>query len=128
MEEKYGHKSKNRYDLNPDEEVLDALPVGCRRNTAARLVLCSPTSLSAKRPFYAMDDPGESQAGAVVRPAVPRSGNHDRRPAYPRLSDVPELGSRATDGMDETLFESFTMLHKYGMPPHGGLRHRFWSA
>ena len=22
MEEKYGHKSKNRYDLNPDEEVL----------------------------------------------------------------------------------------------------------
>ena len=22
MEEKFGHKSKNRYDLNPDEEVL----------------------------------------------------------------------------------------------------------
>ena len=23
--------------------------------------------------------------------------------------------------MNAELFESFTMLHKYGMPPHGGL-------
>ena len=39
-----------------------------------------------------------------------------------RIHDYDEQIQKLRDrGMDETLFESFTMLHKYGMPPHGGI-------
>ena len=39
-----------------------------------------------------------------------------------RIHDYEEQIQKLRDRkMDETLFESFTMLHKYGMPPHGGI-------
>ena len=54
MQDKFDHKSKNRYDLNPDEEVMICKwakeEYGCD--------FCFVTHFpSAKRPFYAMDDP-----------------------------------------------------------------------
>ena len=54
MEEKYGHKSKNRYDLNPDEEVL--LCQWAKEEHGSDFVFVTHFP-SAKRPFYAMDDP-----------------------------------------------------------------------
>ena len=54
MEEKYGHKSKNRYDLNPDEEVL--LCQWAKEEYGSEFVFVTHFP-SAKRPFYAMDDP-----------------------------------------------------------------------
>ena len=39
-----------------------------------------------------------------------------------RIHDYQEqMDKLAARKMNAELFESFTMLHKYGMPPHGGL-------
>ena len=54
MEEKFGHKSKNRYDLNPDEEVLLCQWAKEEHDSDFVFVTHFP---SAKRPFYAKDDP-----------------------------------------------------------------------
>ena len=39
-----------------------------------------------------------------------------------RIHDYHEqIAKLEARGMNTELFESFTMLHKYGMPPHGGI-------
>ena len=76
-------KSKNRYDLNPDEEVLLCQWAKEEHDSDFVFVTHFP---SAKRPVLREGRPGGSEAGAVVRPAVPRSGDYHRRSAYPRLS------------------------------------------
>ena len=53
MLEKFGHKSKNRYDLNPDEEVM--MCQWAEETYGSEFVFVTHFP-SAKRPFYAMDD------------------------------------------------------------------------
>ena len=39
-----------------------------------------------------------------------------------RIHNYEEQAAKMKErGMDLTLFESYLMMHKYGMPPHGGL-------
>ena len=116
MQEKYGHKSKNRYDLNPDEEVLMCRWAQEEHGSDFCFVTHFP---SAKRPFYAMDDKENPKLALsfdlLFRGLEITTGGQ-------RIHDYDEQIQKLRDrGMDETLFESFTMLHKYGMPPHGGL-------
>ncbi len=116
MQEKFGHRSKNRYDLNPDEEELV-----CRwAKETHQSEFCFVTHFpSAKRPFYAMDDPENPKLALsfdlLFRGLEITTGGQ-------RIHDYNEQIQKLRDrGMDETLFESFTMMHKYGMPPHGGV-------
>jgi len=116
MEEKYGHKSKNRYDLNPDEEVLLCRWAKEERGSDFVFVTHFP---SAKRPFYAMDDPDDPKLALsfdlLFRGLEITTGGQ-------RIHDYQEqLDKINARKMNPELFESFTMLHKYGMPPHGGL-------
>ena len=116
MEEKYGHKSKNRYDLNPDEEVLLCQWAKEEHNSEFVFVTHFP---SAKRPFYAMDDPEDPKLALsfdlLFRGLEITTGGQ-------RIHDYQEqMDKLEARKMNAELFESFTMLHKYGMPPHGGL-------
>ncbi len=116
MLEKYGHKSKNRYDLNPDEEVLLCKWATEEHGCEFVFVTHFPSS---KRPFYAKDDPENPKYALsfdlLFRGLEITTGGQ-------RIHDYDEQIQKLNDrNMDATLFESFTMLHKYGMPPHGGL-------
>ena len=87
MEEKYGHKSKNRYDLNPDEEVL----------------LCQ----------WAKEEYGSE----FVFVTHFRSGDHHRRPAYPRLSGA---DGQARSTQDER--RAVRVLHHAAQVRHAAAR------
>ena len=116
MEEKFGHKSKNRYDLNPDEEVLLCQWAKEEHDSDFVFVTHFP---SGKRPFYAKDDPEDPKLALsfdlLFRGLEITTGGQ-------RIHDYQEqMDKLAARKMNAELFESFTMLHKYGMPPHGGL-------
>ena len=116
MEEKYGHKSKNRYDLNPDEEVL--LCQWAKEEYGSEFVFVTHFP-SAKRPFYAMDDKDDPKLalsfdllfrGLEITTGGQRIHNYREQ--------VEKIESR---GMHVEAFESYLMMHRCGMPPHGGL-------
>ncbi|WP_087066763.1 aspartate--tRNA(Asn) ligase [Intestinibacillus massiliensis] len=116
MLDKFGHKSKNRYDLNPDEEVM--LCKWAKEAHGSEFVFVTHFP-SSKRPFYAMDDPENPKYALsfdlLFRGLEITTGGQ-------RIHDYAEQIQKLEDRkMDVSLFESFTMLHKYGMPPHGGL-------
>ena len=116
MQDKFGHKSKNRYDLNPDEEVMICKWAKEEHGCDFCFVTHFP---SAKRPFYAMDDPENPKYALsfdlLFRGLEITTGGQ-------RIHDYHEqIAKLEARKMDVSLFESFTMLHKYGMPPHGGL-------
>ncbi len=116
MLDKFGHKSKNRYDLNPDEEVMLCKWSKEEHGSDFCFVTHFP---SAKRPFYAMDDPENPKYALsfdlLFRGLEITTGGQ-------RIHDYNEqIAKLEARKMDVSLFESFTMLHKYGMPPHGGL-------
>mgnify|MGYP000047753036 CR=1 FL=1 len=74
---------------------------------------------TAKRPFYVMDDPHNPREtlsfDLLFRGLEITTGGQ-------RIHDYQEqMDKLAARKMNAELFESFTMLHKYGMPPHGGL-------
>ncbi len=116
MMEEFAHKSKNRYDLNPDEEVMLCKWAKDKHNSDFVFVTHFPSS---KRPFYAMDDAADPKYALsfdlLFRGLEITTGGQ-------RIHDYHEQMQKLADrNMDPALFESFTMLHKYGMPPHGGL-------
>lgn len=116
MLEKYGHKSKNRYDLNPDEEVM--LSNWAKEEHGSEFVFVTHFP-SSKRPFYAMNDKEDKSLALsfdlLFRGLEITTGGQ-------RIHDYQEQMDKIRERkMDEQAFESFTMLHKYGMPPHGGL-------
>lgn len=74
---------------------------------------------SVKRPFYAMDDPEDPKYtlsydmllnGLEVTTGGQRIHDYDLQ--------VAKMQSR---GMDISNFEDYLTMHKYGMPPHGGM-------
>lgn len=74
---------------------------------------------SVKRPFYAMEDPADPKYtlsydmllnGLEVTTGGQRIHDYD--------AQVAKMKSR---GMDISGFEDYLTMHKYGMPPHGGM-------
>ena len=71
-----------------------------------------------KRPFYAMDDPEDNKytlsfdllfRGMEITTGGQRIDDYD--------TQVEKMKSK---GLDPADFESYLMIHKHGMPPHGG--------
>lgn len=104
------------HDFDPEEEKL--LSEIIFRETGSDFVFVThyPTD---KRPFYAMDDPENPEEtlsfDLLFRGLEITTGGqriHDYK------CQVEKMRSR---GMNVESFESFLMMHKHGMPPHGGL-------
>ena len=116
MLDHFGHKSKNRYDLDPNEEQMLCDYAAEQLGSELIFVTHFPSS---KRPFYAKDDP-ENPALALSFDLLFRG--LEITTGGQRIHDYQEqLDKINARHMNPAEFESFLLLHKYGMPPHGGL-------
>ena len=112
----YHREMKDPNDLEPEEEKL--LCELIKRRTGSEFVFVTHYP-SAKRPFYAMDSKENKEEtlsfdllfrGLEVTTGGQRIHNYKEQ--------VEKMLSR---GMNTEAFESYLMMHKAGMPPHGGL-------
>lgn len=114
--ERYGGRSRDPYDLEPEEEAR----IGryAKEELGSDLVFVTHYP-SKKRPFYAMDDPDAPRYtlsfDLLFRGMEVTTGGQ-RVHGY-----AEQLAKLEARGMDPADFESYLMIHKYGMPPHGGL-------
>ncbi len=116
VSEKYGRPIRNPHDLEPEEEAL----IGryAKEEFDADFIFITHYP-SAKRPFYAMDDPADASVtlsfDLLFRGMEITTGGqriHD----YQMLRKKIEKRGMTTEGM-----EPYLDTFKYGMPPHGGL-------
>ena len=114
--EKYQRRIRNPYDLEPEEELLIGRYFKEEYGSDFVFVTHYP---SKKRPFYAMDDPEDPRCtlsfDLLFRGMEVTTGGqriHDYQ------TQVEKMRAR---GMDPEEFTSYLMIHKHGMPPHGGL-------
>lgn len=114
--DKYERKIKNPYDLEPEEEVLIGKYFKEEHGSDFVFVTHYP---SKKRPFYAMDDPTDHKftlsfdllyKGMEITTGGQRIHDYEMQ--------VAKMMAR---GMNPEEFSNFLMIHKHGMPPHGGL-------
>ena len=114
--EKYGHKIRNPYDLEPEEEVL----IGrCFQEEYGSDFVFVTHYPSKKRPFYAMDDPADPKftlSFDLLYKGLEITTGGQRIHDYQMLLD--KIAAR---GMTEEGMEQYLDTFKYGMPPHGGL-------
>lgn len=114
--DKYNREFRNPNDLEPEEERLIGEYVMEEYGSPLVFVTHYPAK---KRPFYAMDDPQDPKYtlsfdlllnGAEITTGGQRIHDYQMQ--------VDKMKSR---DMDLGEFSDFLMMHKYGMPPHGGL-------
>ncbi len=112
----YGHKIKDPFDLEPEEEILIGRYFKEKYSSDFVFVTHYP---SKKRPFYAMDDPEDPKytlsfdllfRGMEVTTGGQRIHNYQE-----------QVAKMIRKGLDPEEFGSYLMVHKHGMPPHGGL-------
>lgn len=116
VSEKYGHKMRNPFDLEPEEEQLISRYAKEEWDSDFVFVTHYP---SKKRPFYAMDDPEDTRYtlsfDLLFRGMEVTTGGqriHDHRMLTEKIE---------TRGMTEEGMEDYLAAFKHGMPPHGGL-------
>lgn len=112
----YNRKIKDPNDLEPEEEHLIGQLFKEKYNSDFVFVTKYP---SKKRPFYAMDDPADTKLtqsfdllfrGTEITTGGQRIHDYDQ-----------QVAKMQTKNLDPADFTSFLMIHKCGMPPHGGL-------
>jgi len=114
--EAYKRTVKDWEDFEPEEEkLLSALIL---QETGSEFVFVTHYP-SEKRPFYAMenkDNPNETESfDLLFRGLEITTGGQ-------RIHDYQEqVAKMQRKGMNVQLFESYLMMHKHGMPSHGGL-------
>ncbi len=116
VSEKYGHKMKNPFDLEPEEELLIGRYVKEEWGSDFVFVTHYP---SKKRPFYAMDDPEDSRYTLSFDLLF---GGMEVTTGGQRIHDYRMLTEKiAARGMSKEGMEPYLDAFKHGMPPHGGL-------
>ena len=116
VSEKYHRKIKNPYDLEPEEEILIGLYFKEEHDSDFVFVTHYPTK---KRPFYAMDDPTDPRftlSFDLLLKGLEVTTGGQRIHSYEEI-----LKKMEQRNMDPSDIESYLMIFKYGMPPHGGL-------
>ena len=114
--QKYGRPIRDPYDLEPEEE--QNIGRYFKEEYGADFVFVTHYP-SKKRPFYAMDDPADPKYtlsfDLLFRGLEVTTGGQ-------RIHDYQQQVDKMLDrGMHPEEFESYLMIHKHGMPPHGGL-------
>lgn len=111
------HREINDYDdFEPEEEKL--LCKWMKEKTGSDFVFVTFYP-SKKRPFYAMESKEnreETLSFDLLFRGLEITTGGQRIHSY--QEQIEKMNRR---GMDIAQFESYLMIHKYGMPPHGGL-------
>ena len=116
ISEEYKREIKDFEDFEPEEERL--LCELIKKKTGSEFVFVTHYP-SKKHPFYAMDDPENPEVtlsfdllfrGMEITTGGQRIHNYKE-----------QLRKMEARGMNPEAFESYLMLHKYAVPPHGGL-------
>ena len=116
ISETYNRPVKDWEDFEPEEEKL--LFELIYEETGSEFVFVTHYP-SSKRPFYAMDsknNPTETESFDLLFRGLEVTTGGQRIHDYEE--QVAKMNRR---GMNVQAFESYLMMHKYGMPPHGGL-------
>ena len=112
----YAREIRDMEDFEPEEEKL--LSEMMLKRTGSEFVFVTHYP-SKKRPFYAMDDKDNQEVtvsfdllfrGVEITTGGQRIHNYHE-----------QLEKMERRNMQPGEFESYLMMHKYGMPPHGGL-------
>ena len=104
------------HDFDPEEERLLSRIV--KEETGCPFVFITHYP-SEKRPFYVMEDPenpGETLSFDLIFRGLEITTGGQRIHDYEM-----QVEKMRRLGMNEKDFESYLMIHKCGMPPHGGL-------
>ena len=114
--ERTGRTFRESHDFEPEEERL--LSEIVERETGSEFVFVTHYP-AEKRPFYVMEDPenpGETLSFDLIFRGLEVTTGGQRIHDYGM-----QLQKLRARGMDPEAFESFLMMHRHGMPPHGGL-------
>lgn len=106
---------KDFEDFEPEEEKLLCKLIEKECGSDFVFVTHYP---SKKRPFYAMEDPNnreETLSFDLLFRGLEITTGGQRIHSY--QEQIQKMQNR---GMNVEQFESYLMMHKYGMPPHGG--------
>ena len=111
-----GSKSKNKFDLEPEDEVF--LCDWAKENYGTEFIFVTNFP-SSKPPFYAMNDKEDPRTACkfdlLFRGLEITTGGQ-------RIHDYNEqLEKMKAQGLDPEDFRYYLESHKYGLPPHGGL-------
>lgn len=112
----YKREIKDLEDFEPEEEKL--LSDLIKKNTGSEFVFVTHYP-SSKRPFYAMEDLSnrdETLSFDLLFRGLEITTGGQRIHTY--HEQIQKMKQR---NMNIELFESYLMMHQYGMPPHGGL-------
>lgn len=112
----YHREIKDYEDFEPEEERF--LCELMSKESGSEFVFVTHYS-SRKRPFYAMEsagNPEETESFDLLFRGLEITTGGQRIHSY--REQIEKMKRR---GMNTELFESYLMMHKYGMPPHGGL-------
>lgn len=112
----YNRPYRDMNDLEPDEERLIGKYFMEKFGSPFVFVTHYP---SVKRPFYAMDDPEDPtytlSFDLLLNGTEVTTGGR-------RIHDYHEqVAKMEARGMNIDDFSDYLMMHKYGLPPHGGL-------
>ena len=114
--ERTGRIFRESHDFEPEEERL--LSEIVERETGSEFVFVTHYP-AEKRPFYVMEDPenpGETLSFDLIFRGLEITTGGQRIHDYGM-----QLQKLCDRGMAPEAFESFLMMHRHGMPPHGGL-------
>ena len=114
--EKYNHKMRNPFDLEPEEEVL--IGQYAKEEWGSDFVFVTHYP-SKKRPFYAMDDPEDKRytlSFDLLYKGIEITTGGQRIHDYNML-----IQNFKYKGLNPEDYTSYISNFKYGMPPHGGL-------
>jgi len=110
------HKLEDRNELDPRGEQLICQHVFKETGSEFVFVTHYPT---AKRPAYAMEDPENPEVtlsfDLLFRGLEVTTGGQRIHDYAMQVEKMKRFGYNPDD------FESYLQIHKYGMPPHGGL-------
>lgn len=116
LAKEYHREIKDYDDFEPEEEKLLSQWIKEEMGSDFVFVTCYP---SKKRPFYAMENKenrDETLSFDLLFRGLEITTGGQRIHSY--REQIEKMKKR---GMDVEQFESYLMMHKYGMPPHGGL-------
>lgn len=116
METEFHRAVTDWEDFEPEEERLLSSYIQAQTGSEFVFVTHYPAS---KRPFYAMNTPGNEAVtesfdllfrGIEITTGGQRIHNYEE-----------QIAKLREKGMEPEAFSSYLMMHRYGMPPHGGL-------